>query len=429
MDVERYTLADNDMETTQVHNLLLAVLGLGLAACGGEAPAAAARSTDAGDTLVISADPELRDLASAMLPDLAQRSGLALRDPVRLERRSRLELEGYLRAKLDEELPEDRAGHLAAVYSRLGLMSPETELRDLMLSVYVEQVAGFYDPDSTALFVMDDQPADALQPLLLHELVHAVQDQWADLEAVTARDVGNDRATAAQAAIEGHATLVMMEYMAEQSQGRSVDLTEIPGFGGQMRAVMDGARSQYPALARAPRVIQEGLLFPYLEGAGFVLEVWRTRATREGGIQDLLPASTEQVTDPARFLADPPDAPTRVSVAPSAGTVLYRDGLGALETRILLEELGGTSAGAAATGWDGDEYVLVRTDDGGEALAWASVWDDAPARDRFLASLAPHLGRLPDAATLAPVEVHGRPGALLMVGGIVDVTITLAGGE
>ena len=30
------------------------------------------------------------------------------------------------------------------------------------MSVYTEQVAGFYDPDSTALFVLDDQPQDAL---------------------------------------------------------------------------------------------------------------------------------------------------------------------------------------------------------------------------------------------------------------------------
>ncbi|HSG48272.1 MAG TPA: hypothetical protein VLA43_10700 [Longimicrobiales bacterium] len=411
-----------------MYNILIAALGLGLAACGADDPGSAGPLPPAPDTLVVSADAELRELAQAILPDLAARSGLSLREPVRLERRSRAELEGYLRVKLDEELPEERARHLTAVYSRLGLMSGEEDLRALLLSVYREQVAGFYDPDSTALFVMDDQSAQALEPVLLHELVHAVQDQWADLDAATARENGNDRATAAQAAIEGHATLVMLEYMAEQVQGRDLDLTEIPGFAGQMRAVLEMARSQYPELARAPRVIQEGMLFPYMEGAGFVLEVWRARGTRAGSFDALLPSSTEQVLDPARFLGDPPDDPSALRVEPADGTVLYRDGLGALETRILLEEVVGPAAGAAVVGWDGDAYVLVEAADGGLHLAWASVWDDVAARDRFLEALAPGLGALPGPATLTPLVVGGRPGALLVVGGPLEVHVSLAEG-
>lgn len=415
-------------ESLHVHNILLAALSLALAACGGEPAGDVGGPPAAPDTLVISADAELREMARSILPDLAARSGLTLREPVRLERRSRAELEGYLRMKLDEELPEERARHLTAVYSRLGLMSGEVDLRDLLLSVYREQVAGFYDPDSTALFVLDDQSAQALEPVLLHELVHAVQDQWTDLDAATSRENGNDRATAAQAAIEGHATLVMLEYMAEQAQGRDLDLTEIPGFAGQMRAVLEMARSQYPELARAPRVIQEGMLFPYLEGAGFVLEVWRVRGNREGPFEDLLPSSTEQVLDPSRFLADSPDEPTDLLVEPGAGEVLYGDGLGALETRILLEEVAGAGAGAAAEGWDGDAYVLVASADGGTHLAWASVWDDVASRDRFLEALAPGLAALPGPAALTPLEVGGRPGALLMVGGPLEVRVSLAGG-
>lgn len=416
-----------DSGAPAVHNILLAVLGLGLAACG-DGPGAAGHPPPGPDTLVISADAELREMAEGILPDLAARSGLALREPVRLERRSREELEGYLRAKLDEELPEERARHLTAVYSRFGLMAGDVDLRGLLLSVYREQVAGFYDPDSTALFVMDDQSAEALEPVLLHELVHAVQDQWTDLDAATSRENGNDRATAAQAAIEGHATLVMLEYMAEQAQGRDLDLTEIPGFAGQMRAVLEVARSEYPELAKAPRVIQEGMLFPYMEGAGFVLEVWRTRGTREGPFGELLPSSTEQVLDPSRFLADSPDDPTALLVEPGAGEVVYRDGLGAVEVRILLEELVGVGAGAAVAGWDGDAYALVAAPDGGLRLAWASVWDDVQARDRFVEALAPGLGGLPEPATLTPLDVDGRAGALLMVGDPMEVRVSLTAG-
>ena len=70
------------------------------------------------------------------------------------------------------------------------------------MDLYTEQVAGFYEPDSTALFVLDDQDEVALKGLLLHELVHAVQDQTVDLDALTDPDLGADRAAAAQSAID-----------------------------------------------------------------------------------------------------------------------------------------------------------------------------------------------------------------------------------
>ena len=126
------------------------------------------------------------------------------------------------------------------VYALLGLVPRDLDLRSVLLGLYTEQVAGFYEPDSTALFVMDDQPDAALEGLLVHELVHAIQDQNADLEALTGHDLGNDRATAAQAAIEGHATLVMLEHLTEQMTGVAIDLAVVPDFSAQMRPLLQG---------------------------------------------------------------------------------------------------------------------------------------------------------------------------------------------
>ncbi|HSG09425.1 MAG TPA: DUF6782 family putative metallopeptidase, partial [Longimicrobiales bacterium] len=243
-------------------HVAIALVMLGISACGGDAQQTS--------LLVQSSDPALAELASAILPDLARRSGLELKDPVRIQVRSREALESYLRYKLDEQLPEPEARVTVASYALLGLVPDTMDLREVLLGLYSEQVAGFYDPDSTALFIMDDQPQTTLQGLLIHELVHAVQDQSVDLDSLTDPRLPNDRATAAHAAIEGHATLVMLEYLAEQMQGAKVDLGAVPDFGAQLRRNLEGMRSQYPALARAPRVIQEALLFPYLEGAGFV---------------------------------------------------------------------------------------------------------------------------------------------------------------
>ena len=91
-------------------------------ACGGGAQQA---SSD----LVISSDATLGELAAALLPDLAARSGLSLRAPVRLEMRSREQLVRYLESKLDEELPPEEARATVDAYALLGLVSADLDLR------------------------------------------------------------------------------------------------------------------------------------------------------------------------------------------------------------------------------------------------------------------------------------------------------------
>lgn len=386
--------------------------------------ASVACGTDAqqASPLVSSSDRELSALASALLPDLARRSGLELKEPVRLEMRTRAQLVTYLEHKLDEELPAEEARYTVASYALLGLVPDTLDLRALLLGLYTEQVAGFYEPDSTALFILDDQPAAALQPLLVHELVHAVQDQSVDLEALTDPGLGNDRVIAAQAAIEGHATLVMLEYLTEQMRGAPVDLSEVPDFSSTLRPALEGMRAQFPALAGAPRVLQEGLLFPYLEGAGYVQALW-TRGGRAAPFGDLLPQSTEQI-----LTRDRDDPPVRLALRVAGGAAVHQDDLGRLELGVLLDTHVGEGAGGRAVGWGGDRYALVDLPGGGRGLALAVAWDDAAARDRFVTTLGNSLASFRAGATLEALDLGGRPGALLRVGlpASVRVTATVA---
>ena len=131
-----------------------AILALGVLAAAGRAQSAS--------DMVVSSDPQLGALAAGLLPDLARRVGMELKEPVRLELRTRDELVQYLESKLDEELPESEARQRVEAYALLGLVPSDLDLRRLLLGLYTEQVAGFYEPDSTALFVMDDQPAEAM---------------------------------------------------------------------------------------------------------------------------------------------------------------------------------------------------------------------------------------------------------------------------
>jgi hypothetical protein len=397
-----------------IRPLLSALLGLAAigAGCGAQTQS----------DLVVSSDAELAAMAAGLLPDLARRSGMELREPVRIEARSRAELERYLTAKLDEDLPEADARDRVAAYALLGLVPEDTDLRALLLGLYGEQVAGFYEPDSTALYVLDDQPPGALQALLVHELVHAVHDQSTDLHALTDPENGNDRSTAAMAAVEGHATLVMFEYLTEQMTGAPVDLGAIPDFAAQVGPALESMTAQFPALASAPRVIRESLIFPYVDGAGYVQRLWRS-GERASPFGDELPRSTEQVVSPG---AAPP---LGVAVTPEERPAVLDDTLGSLELRILAEDVLGLAApdaAALASAWDGDRWVLMRGGAGVVGLAFATVWSDAGARDRFVTAANGPMARFGGAARAHALEVDGRPGSLVLVGALDDdVTVAL----
>jgi hypothetical protein len=379
--------------------------------------AGCAGAQQADDRIAVSSDPALVDLAARLLPDLARRSGLEIRAPVTLKTRSRQELVHYLQSKLDEELPEPEARATVEAYALFGLVPADLDLRAVLLDLYTEQVAGFYDPDSTALFVLDDQPPEALEALLIHELVHAVQDQTADLDRLTDPEQGNDRSTAAQAAIEGHATLVMLEYLTERARGAPVDLGDVPDFGAQIRPALEGMAARFPALAGAPRVVRESLLFPYVEGAGFVQRLW-VGSERVAPFGAYLPQSTEQV-----LTGDRDDPPVELDLEVTGGAPLHSDGLGRLELGVLLDVHVGDGASQIATGWGGDRYVLVGGEGGGRGLVWWTVWDGVPERDRFVRAFSPVLARLGRGASMESAEVDGRPATVLRIGDLEGVTV------
>ncbi|MFQ5536045.1 MAG: DUF6782 family putative metallopeptidase [Gemmatimonadota bacterium] len=382
------------------------VAALSITVCGGDAQ-------ERGEAAVRSSDADLAALAEALLPDLAARSGLELHAPVRVERRTREELVRYLRSKLDEELPAEEARRKVRAYAFLGMVPDSLDLRDVLLDVYTEQVAGFYDPDSTALFVLDDQPAQALQGLLVHELVHAVQDQNANLDSLTNPERGNDEATAAQAAIEGHATLVMLEFLTEKARGVRVDLAQMPDFASRLRPVLQGMDRQYPRLAGAPRVVRESLLLPYVEGAAYVQDLW-VKENRAAPFGPFLPRSTEQVLTHDRV-----DRPVLFALDVPGVEILDQDDLGRLELGIFLEEHLGSGTAALATGWGGDHYALIRDADGAEGLVLAVVWDDAEARDAFAEALAPAVREFPVGGELRVEDGEWGPAVWIHVGSAV----------
>src|SRR5690606_37295873 len=222
----------------------------------------------------------------------------------------------------------------------------------------------------------------------------------------------NDRQTAAQAAIEGHATLVMLAFLAEQMSGRQIDPLALPNPAMQLGSSMQAQNSQFPVFRRAPAIIRETMIFPYVSGAGFVHTVWTARGAPT--FTDLIPTSTEQVLHPQERYVEAVDEPTTLALAvPEGWQPVYGNVLGEYETRIWLREHLGVSASRASQGWDGDAFHLLASAQGDTVLVWWSVWDDEEAARRFA-----------DAAARVPANGGAMQVRRATVGGMPAVSVT-----
>jgi hypothetical protein len=364
-------------------------------------------------------EQEIQVLIDSLLPRIEQLAGLPALEPIRFELRSRSEVREFVERRIAEELPPQELEGIRLTYVLLGLLPDTLDLRALLLDLYTEQVVGYYDPGQRRLYLVHGTPRDALRPVLVHELVHALQDQHVPLDSLVAPERGNDRQTAAHAALEGHAMMVMHAYIAEAEAGVPIDPLLLPNPALQMREAALAGDAQSPVFGRAPAVIRRTLLFPYLAGAGFVHHLWATQPPsqlRPAPLGPLLPQSTQQVLAPAERFGTVPDEPVELRwVREPAWPTAYENTAGEFETRLFLGEHLGYDAEDAARDWGGDRYRLLQTPAGGHALVWFLVWDHGVAADRFLAAARQALVFAGPRASAVRLQIEGAHGVLLVV--------------
>lgn len=354
-------------------------------------------------------DAEIRAAVDKLVPQVERAVGLPFKEEPVVALRSKAEVREYLAAKLDADMPPELLDGMSAAYRLFGLLPDTLDLHGLLLSLYTEQVVGYYDPDSVALYLVDSADPAFRRMVLAHEMVHALQGQYMPVDSLIAPERSNDARMAAQAVLEGQATLASLTILMPDR-----DISAIPNFWDTYRRQLKQQHAQMPVFGSAPAVIQEGLVFPYLEGANFVqwfLEVHPD--TLPYG--RYLPQSSEQVLHPDRYREG--DAPIELTLA-TGPEPFYSDVLGEMEIRILLAELlaSESTARAGARDWGGDRYAVYEMPDG-RALAWWTVWDDEKAAERFAILLARAWAkREPDGrrSLIDRQLIDGHPGVVLL---------------
>jgi hypothetical protein len=327
---------------------------------------------------------------------------------------------------------EERRRLLAPLLALLEISGEPAE--GMLVDALAGQAAAVYDEVGRRILIHDrSEPF-----LLMHELVHALQDQRFDLAAMLAGDRTLDEHTVRQMLVEGEATWLGVRYGVPLMNGpwKKMDgASPLPGSASALEERIEGARRdldgriarlaalrrgddrkayleelegaaallagletwldsrsvlEEPAEDRYPwstwsvvfaesRAYGTGLEeIGYYAGAAFVDHVLRTAGwERVDALFRSPPASSEQMLHPDR--EDPPTSIRLPDLAPVLGSGWKRTGetVGgeAMLRGLLAREAGLARAIRASIGWDGDRIAAYRHDDARQAVAWVLTFD------------------------------------------------------
>jgi hypothetical protein len=339
--------------------------------------------------------PYASDVRAAMVK-IERITGKPFTSPPRVATRARADVRAIMEREFEQRQGESLPFQETA-FKLLGLIPQSLDLRALMLELLDEQVLGFYLPQDSTLYLVDDAPAELRVGILTHELVHALQGQYVNLDSILRIEGNEDRVISAQALMEGQASWVMMSAM-----GRFVSVE-------QQRALVRQRQAEMPEFASAPLFVQEIMIFPYLSGFEFVRQYLDSHSAESLLESAAIPTSTEQVLHWDRYTGER-DAATYVTLPPPrTGTVVYDSNLGEFGTRLLLflQSNEQSTSISGAQGWDGDRYLVVRTPRG-DGIVWLTIWDSTVEAAEFGSAMrraidrrfsTPSSRRLPDGST------------------------------
>ncbi|HEX2780800.1 MAG TPA: hypothetical protein VHM30_14965 [Gemmatimonadaceae bacterium] len=325
-----------------------------------------------GDRQRAAEGPYGREVADA-IPQVERFTRLKFKSPPKVEERSTDQVREFVARQYEEADAATRLAGEERALRLLGVIPDTMQLRPFVVDLLAEQIIGYYDPKTKVLYIVKGADPAVASITVTHELVHALQDQYVNLDSVnSANKDDSDRALAAHALVEGQATYVQLQ----AQTGGTFDPERLGGWSG-IRQLIRQNQAKIPKFSAAPMYVQETLLFPYLSGAELVRREYVRDST--ASVLARFPVSTEQAMHATAFDTGDPDAPTSVTLpAPRGATTVHEDVIGEFGARLFLYEHLHDQAAAirGAAGWDGDRYMVVRTPRG-DGLVWLTIWDQA----------------------------------------------------
>jgi hypothetical protein len=329
------------------------------AATAAAVPSASASSASATNaplppkTITDADDPELR----AVLERVSAARRLPIKEHIVFRTLGRAELLAKTRQKMDEEIPPRVLEAQGEAYRALGLAPAGYDFVGGLLKLLQARIAGFYDPDDRAMYLLDDLGSSQEDETLPHELAHALQDQSFSIGPLLHFKEGDtDRLSAIQLLIEGDATSAGFEV----TYGNAFAVDE-----SALRAAFLYSTKLSDVGSETPEVLVSSLVSPYTDGFAFVQALrshdgWRA----VDGAFRALPESTEQTLHPEKYFVHEKPlsvSPPTIDALGSGFEIVLADVNGELGLRLVLEQWTARKVAVeAAAGWGGDKYVVAK---------------------------------------------------------------------
>jgi hypothetical protein len=324
------------------------------------------------------------------------------------------EVEAYVSKHTSEDEDAKRLRRSELVLKKFGLLPKDFDLGKFLVVLLKEQVAGYYDPKTKTVNLLDWLGADQQKPVLAHELTHALQDQSFNLEKymkpgdtdlskkkeVNAQDIENDEvSTTRQAVVEGQAMAVLVDYMLEPM---GLSMKDSPQVVQSLKDGMLVGTADAVEFRNAPIYMKEALTFPYRYGIDFIAEL-EIKSGKEKAFADLFrnpPRTTRQIMEPKTYMSGERLEPMQLPDFRQVFKNYDRFDVGAVgefDVAVLIDQYGGTQlSNKMYPHWRGGYYYAVRPKGdpaASLALLYASRWSTPEKAANFAAIYARALSK------------------------------------
>jgi hypothetical protein len=357
---------------------------------------------------------ELFRSVDAILEFASSDTDLPIKHKVKRRLTGRDEVQRYLEKSMKDDKDARRLERSSAVLKKFGLLPRNFDLGHFLVAMLREQVAGYYDPKTRQVNLLNWLDVEQQKPVLAHELTHALQDQSFGIENwmkgsrqktdknddPSPLDIATDEESSArQAVLEGQAMVVLLDYSLAP-QGRTT--LNAPQIVEALEQGMLQGTPDSPMFRDAPMFLKEELTFPYRYGLDFTIALEKAGGKElayAGAFKDP-PKTTREIMEPKTYLTHEKLEPLKLIDMDKdfSGYDAFDIGaMGEFDVDILVEQYAGKKeATAIYPQWRGGYYYAGQPRANKSApigLLYVSRWSSAAKASEFAAVYAKSLAQ------------------------------------
>jgi pimeloyl-ACP methyl ester carboxylesterase len=334
----------------------------------------------------------------------SKQTGLPIKREVKRKLTSRNEVVSFLTKHMNDE-DAQRLRRSELVLKKFGLLPRDFDLETFLVALMREEVAGYYDPKTKTVNLLDWVPMEEQEPVMAHELTHALQDQTINMQKWMKRgdkdlgeikkdptpdDIENDEMDdAREAVLEGQAQAMMFQY-AIAPTGHSI--VDSPALIDAMEEETLTGTPGTKVYNEAPIFMKESMTFPYSYGMEFIVKVMQKAGKQRAfaGVLQNPPHTTRQIMQPETYLSGEKIEPMQVPDFKHDFKDYQKFDIGAMgefDVAVLIEQYVGKPASKRMyPEWRGGYYYAARPKTDAKAplgLLYVSRWSNADKAEEF----------------------------------------------